>query len=103
MKKHQRYFPVLDEQSALKPNFITVSNGVPGDADLVVKGNENVIRARYADAEFFYKDDTSKKLGDFLPRLDTLIFQGKTRLDARQNPPPRKTRGGLGRHFRPRG
>ena len=77
MKKHQRYFPVLDEQGALKPNFITVSNGVPGDADLVVKGNENVIRARYADAEFFYHDDTSKKLGDFLPRLDTLIFQEK--------------------------
>ena len=77
MKKHQRYFPVLDEKGDLKPNFITVCNGLPDDPDLVVKGNENVIRARYADAKFFYEDDTNKKLGDFLPRLDTLTFQEK--------------------------
>ena len=77
MKKHQRYFPVFDERGALKPHFITVSNGAPGDPARVVKGNENVIRARYADAEFFYRDDTSKKLADFLPRLDTLTFQEK--------------------------
>ena len=77
MKKHQRYFPVLDEKGDLKPNFITVCNGLPDDPDLVVKGNENVIRARYADARFFYEDDTTKKLGDFLTRLDTLTFQEK--------------------------
>ncbi len=77
MKKHQRYFPVLDERGDLKPNFITVCNGIPGALDRVVKGNENVIRARYADAEFFYRDDTGKKLADFLPRLDTLTFQEK--------------------------
>ena len=77
MKKHQRYFPVLDEKGDLKPNFITVCNGIPGNPELVVKGNENVIRARYTDARFFYDDDTNKKLGDFLPRLDTLTFQEK--------------------------
>ena len=77
MKKHQRYFPVLNEHGDLKPNFITVSNGTPDTPDLVVQGNENVIRARYADAEFFYNDDTQKKLDDFLPRLDTLTFQEK--------------------------
>ncbi|MDP6038774.1 MAG: glycine--tRNA ligase subunit alpha, partial [Candidatus Latescibacteria bacterium] len=77
MKKHQRYFPVLNEHGDLKPNFITVSNGTPDAPDLVVQGNENVIRARYADAEFFYNDDTQKKLDDFLPRLDTLTFQEK--------------------------
>jgi glycyl-tRNA synthetase len=77
MKKHQRYFPVLNENGDLKPNFITVSNGTPDTPDLVIQGNENVIRARYADAEFFYNDDTKKKLDDFLPRLDTLTFQEK--------------------------
>ena len=51
--------------------------GSPTTPDLVVKGNENVIRARYADARFFYEDDTNKKLGDFLTRLDTLTFQEK--------------------------
>jgi glycyl-tRNA synthetase len=77
MKKHQRYFPVLDKKGDLKSNFITVCNGLPDDPDLVVKGNENVIRARYADARFFYEDDTTKKFGDFLTRLDTLTFQEK--------------------------
>ena len=77
MKKHQRYFPVFNETGDLKPNFITVSNGIPDTPDLVIQGNENVIRARYADAEFFYNDDTQKKLEDFLSRLDTLTFQEK--------------------------
>ncbi|MBT4138398.1 MAG: glycine--tRNA ligase subunit beta [Candidatus Latescibacteria bacterium] len=77
MKKHQRYFPVFDTDGKLMPCFITVSNGKPSDPDLVVRGNEGVVRARYADAEFFFKDDTQKKLEDFLSRLDTLTFQEK--------------------------
>jgi glycyl-tRNA synthetase len=41
----------------------------------VRRGNENVLRARYADAEFFFKADTVDSLEAFLPRLDTLTFQ----------------------------
>ena len=77
MKKHQRYFPVFDKDGNLMPCFITVSNGKPGDPALVIRGNEGVVRARYADAEFFFKDDTQKKLEEFLVRLDTLTFQEK--------------------------
>lgn len=77
MKKHQRYFPVFDANGKLMPCFITVSNGKPSDPALVIRGNEGVVRARYADAEFFFKDDTQKKLADFLPRLDTMTFQEK--------------------------
>ena len=43
--------------------------------DVVRHGNEEVIRARFADAEFFWKADTEKKLEEFLPRLNTLTFQ----------------------------
>ncbi|MDA0748856.1 MAG: glycine--tRNA ligase subunit beta, partial [bacterium] len=76
MKKHQRYFPVLSPDTGrLLPFFITVSNGHPDNPDLVVQGNEGVIRARYADAAFFYREDRGKPLADFLPRLDTLTFQ----------------------------
>jgi glycyl-tRNA synthetase len=76
MKKHQRYFPVLDKKTGeLKPCFITISNGKPDAPALVVRGNEGVIHARYTDAEFFYKDDTKQKLDAYLPRLDTLTFQ----------------------------
>jgi glycyl-tRNA synthetase len=42
---------------------------------MVRRGNAGVLRARYADAEFFFKEDTTQKLEDFLPRLDTLTFQ----------------------------
>jgi len=77
MKKHQRYFPVLNAQGKLMPNFITVSNGQRGDMSLVRRGNEDVLRARYADAQFFVGDDQQQKLEDFLPRLTTLTFQEK--------------------------
>ncbi len=76
MKKHQRYFPVLHPQTRrLIPYFITVANGQPGDPEAVVRGNEGVIRARYADAAFFFREDSRAPLKDYLPRLDTLTFQ----------------------------
>jgi glycyl-tRNA synthetase len=77
MKKHQRYFPVVSdsEPADLLPYFIAVRNGDDQHLDTVRRGYEKVLLARYADAAFFYKGDTSKKLEEFLPRLDTLTFQ----------------------------
>jgi glycyl-tRNA synthetase len=79
MKKHQRYFPVVNDSEPvdLLPYFIAVRNGDDQHLDIVRRGYEEVLRARYADAHFFYRGDTSKKLEDFLPRLDTLTFQEK--------------------------
>ncbi|RME75935.1 MAG: glycine--tRNA ligase subunit beta [Chloroflexi bacterium] len=77
MKKHQRYFPVVGPDGKLLPHFIGVRNGGSDHLDIVRRGNEGVLRARYADADYFFKADTSKKLEDFLPRLDTLTFQEK--------------------------
>ncbi len=77
MKKHQRYFPVLNASGGLMPNFVTVSNGQRGDLSLVRRGNEDVLRARYADAQFFVKDDLGQPLESYLPRLATLTFQEK--------------------------
>ena len=75
MKKHQRYFPVVGPDGKLLPHFIGVRNGGAAHLDIVRRGNEGVLRARYADAGFFFKADTEKKLEAFLPRLDTLTFQ----------------------------
>ncbi|RME42516.1 MAG: glycine--tRNA ligase subunit beta, partial [Caldilineae bacterium] len=77
MKKHQRYFPVLDEAGNLMPYFLGVRNGGTAHLDRVRAGNEGVVIARFADAAFFFKADTTRKLEDFLPRLDTLTFQEK--------------------------
>jgi glycyl-tRNA synthetase len=59
----------------LLPCFIAVRNGDSEHLDIVRHGNAEVIRARFADADFFYNADTSKTLEEFLPRLDTLTFQ----------------------------
>jgi glycyl-tRNA synthetase len=95
MKKHQRYFPVVtggpasnangsDDLSpsddaatpdSLLPYFVTVANGVDLDAALVTRGNEAVIRARYADAAYFVREDRKKPLESFNARLATLTFQ----------------------------
>lgn len=75
MKKHQRYFPVLDPVGNLLPYFIAVRNGDSEHLEMVIDGNEHVIRARFADAEFFYKNDRKRSLEQFLPDLSRLIFQ----------------------------
>ena len=82
MKKHQRYFPIFgtlegDRPGKLLPHFIAVRNGNNENLAIVRLGNEHVIRARFADARFFYEHDSHKHLADFLPRLGTLTFQEK--------------------------
>lgn len=77
MRKHQRYFALEDSNGRLMPYFITVRNGDSQHLDKVIAGNEHVIRARFADADYFYQEDTKKPLEDYLPRLATLTFQEK--------------------------
>ncbi len=77
MKKHQRYFPVYGEDDKLLPYFVVVRNGDDQHLETVADGNEQVIRARFADANFFIREDLRHKLEDFLPRLGTLTFQFK--------------------------
>jgi len=83
MKKHQRYFPVVSASSpphaptSLLPYFIAVRNGGEEHLEVVRQGNEEVIRARFADADYFYREDTRQPLEGFLPRLHTLTFQEK--------------------------
>ncbi|MDR3576630.1 MAG: glycine--tRNA ligase subunit beta [Anaerolineaceae bacterium] len=77
MKKHQRYFPVETDDTHLLPYFIAVRNGDSQHLEVVIDGNEQVIRARFADAAFFINEDLRHKIEDFLPRLGTLTFQFK--------------------------
>jgi glycyl-tRNA synthetase len=74
MRKHQRYFPVETADGKLLPNFITVANGAVNE-EVVRHGNQEVIRARYADATFIWEKDTKQKLEEFRPKLKGLTFQ----------------------------
>ncbi|MEM8829268.1 MAG: glycine--tRNA ligase subunit beta [Cyanobacteria bacterium P01_G01_bin.19] len=77
MVSHQRYFPVSQEvdKNALLPNFITVSNGDPEKRAAIAEGNGRVIRARLADAQFFYYADCDEHLDTYLPQLESVTFQ----------------------------
>ena len=75
MKGDQKYFPIYDKDGKLLPHFIFVSNINPEDPTAIIEGNEKVVRPRLTDAEFFFKTDLKQKLGDRLPRLETVLFQ----------------------------
>jgi glycyl-tRNA synthetase len=76
MKKHQRYFPI-QKNGKLLASFVIVRNGDDRQVDLVREGNEHVVRARFADADFFVREDLKHNLEDFRSRLGTLVFQKK--------------------------
>lgn len=74
MVDHQRYFAMTDGSDRLIPNFIAVRNGNDVGIENVREGNEKVIEPRLSDGEFFYKEDLSKNLEEFIPRLKTASF-----------------------------
>lgn len=75
MRDHQRYFPVKAADGRLLPVFITVRNGGREHLDVVAHGNERVLRARLADAQFFFDEDRKKTLAEHREKLHTVVFQ----------------------------
>ena len=75
MRDHQRYFPVKDKDGKLLPLFITVRNGGAEHLATVQHGNERVLRARLADAQFFFDEDRKKSLAEHRDKLKTVVFQ----------------------------
>ncbi len=75
MKDHQKYFPVTNKVGQLVNKFIFVTNIESKDPNVVVFGNEKVIRPRLADAEFFFKTDKKQSLESRLTSLESVLFQ----------------------------
>ncbi|MGD6853658.1 glycine--tRNA ligase subunit beta [Bacillus infantis] len=74
MKEHQRYFPVKSAEGILLPYFITVRNGDHNHLEQVAKGNEKVLRARLADAAFFYQEDQKMDIESALQKLGSIVY-----------------------------
>ena len=74
MKDHQRYFPVKDKDGKLLPEFIVITDRDSGDGEIIRKGNERVLRARLADANFFWDEDKKITLHDRLKDLEGVVF-----------------------------
>jgi glycyl-tRNA synthetase beta chain len=78
MKQHQKYFPLLDAQSGkLLNRFLIVSNMRTDDPSDIIAGNERVLRARLADAKFFYDQDRKTRLADRVERLAAVVYHNK--------------------------
>lgn len=74
MKEHQRYFPVKSADGELLPHFITIRNGDHLHIEKVARGNEKVLRARLADAAFFYKEDQKLQIDTALAKLKNIVY-----------------------------
>jgi len=77
MRKHQRYFPVVDHAGQLLPHFVAISNMKAKEMDVIRVGNERVLRARLKDADFFFKEDRKIPLPERVPKLRGIIFQDR--------------------------
>ncbi len=77
MMKHQKYFPVTDDKGNLLPHFITINNTLARDPAVVRRGNEKVIRARLADAKFFFEEDQKISLDDRVEGLKDVVFHSR--------------------------
>ena len=85
MRSHQRYVPLvrmdaaqdplaLDAHEVLLDRFLCVGNGRAEAADTIQRGNERVLRARLADAEFFLAADQAVASTDRRDALNRVTF-----------------------------
>jgi len=77
MKNHQKMFSVLDGGGALTNGFVGVSNMKAEDDAVVVAGYRRVLRARLADARFFFDEDRKRTLESFAEKLAGVVYQKK--------------------------
>ena len=85
MQAHQRYVPLqvpgleadplrLTAEAVLRPQFLLVGNGLAPASSLIVRGNERVLGARLADAEFFLDVDRRQSSESRREALDRVTF-----------------------------
>jgi len=77
MKDHQKYFAAERRDGQLAPHFLAVIDLDKDRSGQVKEGHERVLRARFADARFFWQTDQKQSLGEHLPKLAQVSYQSK--------------------------
>jgi glycyl-tRNA synthetase beta chain len=77
MRGHQKYFALEKKDGELAPAFLAVINLAKDSEGLVRAGHERVLRARFADARFFWESDQKVRLADILPKLDKITYESR--------------------------
>jgi glycyl-tRNA synthetase beta chain len=78
MRTHQRYFSCLQPDGGPAPRFLFVADNFAADGGkLIIVGNERVLRARLADARFFWDQDRRVPLESRVAALSERVFHAK--------------------------
>jgi glycyl-tRNA synthetase beta chain len=78
MRTHQRYFSCLQPDGTPAPRFLFVANNIAADhGQTIIAGNERVLRARLADARFFWDQDRKVPLESRVEALKNRVFHAK--------------------------
>ncbi|HWZ74465.1 MAG TPA: glycine--tRNA ligase subunit beta [Casimicrobiaceae bacterium] len=77
MQQNQRYFALADPDGRLQSRFLLVSNTEPRDPGEIIRGNERVLRARLADAKFFYDQDRKQSLASRVDKLRSVRYHNE--------------------------
>ena len=75
ISQNQRYFSVLDDQGNFTNRFVFISNGDPQKSEIIRGGNEKVVNARLADAQWYFDEDSARPLESYVPALEEVVFQ----------------------------
>jgi glycyl-tRNA synthetase beta chain len=78
MRAHQKYFSCLHPDGRPAPHFLFVADNLPGGGGATtIAGNERVLRARLADARFFWDQDRKVRLEDRVDALKDRVYHAK--------------------------
>lgn len=77
MAKNQKYFALLDSKGKLTNKFLFVSNLISKDSQVIIDGNQKVLSARLADAEFFFEFDKRTPLKEFVTKMEKVVYHNK--------------------------
>jgi glycyl-tRNA synthetase beta chain len=77
MQDHQKFFPLVGAEGNLLPQFIAISNIESPTPKKIREGYERVIRPRFRDAEFFWRQDCKSTLNSRRAALKEVVFQHK--------------------------
>jgi glycyl-tRNA synthetase beta chain len=77
MRDHQKYFALRSRDGRLAPAFLAVINLDKDRHGFIRAGHERVLRARFADARFFWESDQKCRLADYLPKLANVTYESR--------------------------
>jgi glycyl-tRNA synthetase beta chain len=77
MQQNQKYFALKNAQGDLIDRFLLVSNLEANNPEAIISGNARVVRARLADAKFFYDQDRRQTLESRVTGLASVVYHNK--------------------------